>query len=119
MGKKDIFTSVVRVKGSDKFKVVPVKSSDEVDKGLWIEMSKVVSRLYVSIPLISDKIDIILEFNPKYVSSTITKSIAAPFIFFEVSNTFTISLIIKYPLSLKSSKSAFIVFHLTIFPLQE
>ena len=51
MGKKDIFTSVVRVKGSDKFKVVPVKSSDEVDKGLWIEMSKVVSRLYVSIPI--------------------------------------------------------------------
>ena len=49
MGKKDIFTSVVRVKGSDKFKVVPVKSSDEVDKGLWIEMSKVVSRLYVRI----------------------------------------------------------------------
>ena len=40
MGKKDIFTSVVRVKGSD-----------EVDKGLWIEMSKVVSRLYVSIPI--------------------------------------------------------------------
>ena len=51
MGKKDIFTSVVRVKGSDKFKVVPVKSSDEVDNGLWIEMSKVVSRLYVSIPI--------------------------------------------------------------------
>ena len=40
MGKKDIFTSVVRV-----------KSSDEVDKELWIEMSKVVSRLYVSIPI--------------------------------------------------------------------
>ena len=51
MEKKDIFTSVVRVKGSEKFKVVPVKSSDEVDKGLWIEMSKVVSRLYVSIPI--------------------------------------------------------------------
>ena len=52
MGKKDIFTSVVRVKGSDRFKVVPVKSSDEVDKELWIEMSKVVSRLYVSIPIL-------------------------------------------------------------------
>ena len=51
MGKKDIFTSVVRVKGSDRFKVVPVKSSDEVDKELWIEMSKVVSRLYVSVPI--------------------------------------------------------------------
>ena len=51
MGKKDIFTSVVRVKGSDRFKVVPVKSSDAVDKELWIEMSKVVSRLYVSVPI--------------------------------------------------------------------
>ena len=44
MGKKDIFTSVVRVKGSNRFKVIPVKE-------LWIEMSKVVSRLYVSIPI--------------------------------------------------------------------
>ena len=32
MGKKDLFSSVVRVKGSDRCKVVPVKSSDEVDK---------------------------------------------------------------------------------------
>ena len=51
MGKKDIFTSVVRVKGSERFKVIPIKSSDVVDKDLWIEMSKVVSRLYVSIPI--------------------------------------------------------------------
>ena len=51
MGKKDIFTSVVRVKGSDRFKVIPVKSSAEVERELWIEMSKVVSRLYVSIPI--------------------------------------------------------------------
>ena len=51
MGKKDIFTSVVRVKGSNRFKVIPVKSSAEVEKELWIEMSKVVSRLYVSIPI--------------------------------------------------------------------
>lgn len=51
MGKKDVFTSVVRVKGNDKYKVIPVRSSDEVDKQLWIEMSKVVSRLYVSIPI--------------------------------------------------------------------
>ena len=43
MGKKDIFTSVVRVKGSNRFKVIPVKSSAEVEKELWIEMSKVVS----------------------------------------------------------------------------
>lgn len=51
MNKKDIFTSVVRVKGSDRFKVIPIKSSDVVDKELWIEMSKVVSRLYVSVPI--------------------------------------------------------------------
>ena len=51
MGKKDIFTSVVRVKGSDRFKVIPVKSSAEVESELWIEMSKVVIRLYVSIPI--------------------------------------------------------------------
>lgn len=51
MNKKDIFTSVVRVKGSERFKVIPIKSSDVVDKDLWIEMSKVVSRLYVSIPI--------------------------------------------------------------------
>lgn len=51
MDNKDIFTSIVRVKGSDKIKVVPVKSSDSVDRALWIEMSKVVSRLYVSIPI--------------------------------------------------------------------
>lgn len=51
MGNKDVFTSIVRVKGNDRFKVIPVKSSSEVDKCLWIEMSKVVSRLYVSVPI--------------------------------------------------------------------
>lgn len=51
MGSKAIFTTVVRVKGNDKYKVVPVKSSSEVDKELWIELSKVVSRIYVSIPI--------------------------------------------------------------------
>lgn len=48
---KGVFTSIVRVKGNDNYKVVPVKSSAEVDKSLWIEMSKVISRLYVSIPI--------------------------------------------------------------------
>lgn len=51
MGIKSIFTTVVRVKGNDKYKVVPVKSSSEVDRELWIELSKVVSRIYVSIPI--------------------------------------------------------------------
>ena len=48
---KGVFTSIVRIKGNDKYKVVPIKSSAEVDKNLWIEMSKVISRLYVSIPI--------------------------------------------------------------------
>lgn len=51
MKDKAIFTSVVRVKGNDRYKVVPVKSSEEVDKGLWIEISKVLSRIYVSVPI--------------------------------------------------------------------
>lgn len=48
---KDIFTSIVRVKGSYKYKVVPVKSSKEVDRSLWIELSKVLARIYVSTPI--------------------------------------------------------------------
>ena len=51
MSSKEVFTSIVRVKGNDKYKVVPIKSSDAVDKSLWIEMSKVISRLYVSVPI--------------------------------------------------------------------
>ena len=48
---KDIFTSLVRIKGNSKYNVVPVKSSKEVDISLWIELSKVLGRLYVSTPL--------------------------------------------------------------------
>lgn len=48
---KDIFTTIVRAKGNDKYKVVPVKSNLEVDGELWIELSKVLSRIYVSIPI--------------------------------------------------------------------
>lgn len=53
---KDVFTSIVRVKGSDKYKVVPVKSSEEVDKKLWVELSKVLGRIYVNIPINSGDI---------------------------------------------------------------
>lgn len=42
MSKKDVFTSVVRIKGDIKHKVVPVKSSDKVDIALWKEFSKVI-----------------------------------------------------------------------------
>ncbi len=48
---KAIFTSLVRAKGHEKYKVVPVKSSSEVDIVLWTEISKVISRIYVSIPI--------------------------------------------------------------------
>lgn len=48
---KDIFTSLIRVKGSEKYKLVPVKSSGDVEKSKWIELSKVLSRLYVSVPI--------------------------------------------------------------------
>ena len=48
---KDIFTSIVRVKGNEKYKVVPVRTNKEVDKLLWIELSKVLARIYVSTPI--------------------------------------------------------------------
>lgn len=51
MKKKDIFTTIVRVKGDDRYKVVPVKSNLEVERELWIELSKVLSRIYVSTPI--------------------------------------------------------------------
>ena len=51
MDNKEIFTSVVRVKGSERYKVIPVKSSAEVEKSKWIQLSKVISRLYVSVPI--------------------------------------------------------------------
>lgn len=49
--KKGIFTSLVRAKGNDKYRVVPVRSSSEVEISLWIEISKVISRIYVSVPI--------------------------------------------------------------------
>ena len=47
MNKSDILTTVVRVKGSDFRKVVPVKSSKPINKELWVECSKCLSRIYV------------------------------------------------------------------------
>ena len=51
MKEEDIFTSVVRVKGSVKYNVVPVKSSKPINKKIWLDMSKVLSRIYVSLPI--------------------------------------------------------------------
>lgn len=51
MGNKDIFTSLVRIKGNQNYKVVSVKSNKHVEKYLWREFSKVLSRIYVSTPI--------------------------------------------------------------------
>ncbi|WP_294349383.1 DUF1667 domain-containing protein [uncultured Clostridium sp.] len=48
---KEVFTSLVRIKGDTKNKVVPVKSSEEVDRSLFLEFSKVIGRIYVSTPI--------------------------------------------------------------------
>lgn len=48
---KDIFTSLIRIKEDDKHKVVSVKTSKAIDRELFIEFSKVISRLYVSTPI--------------------------------------------------------------------
>jgi len=51
MNDKDIFTSLVRVKGHPNKKVVSVKSTETIEKELWIEFSKVLSRIYISTPI--------------------------------------------------------------------
>jgi CxxC motif-containing protein len=48
---KDILTSIVRVKGSLMYDVMPVKSSKPIDKSLWIECSKALSRIHVGPPM--------------------------------------------------------------------
>ena len=48
---KDIFTSLVRIKSDQNYKVVSVKSNRPIEKDLWREFSKVLSRIYVSIPI--------------------------------------------------------------------
>ncbi|NWK12076.1 DUF1667 domain-containing protein [Clostridium cadaveris] len=44
---KGILTTLVRIKGDNKHKVLPVKSTKPIDKSLWIECSKALSRIYV------------------------------------------------------------------------
>lgn len=48
--KRGIFTTLVRIKGSC-YNVVPVKSSNPLDKELWVECSKALSRIYVGAPI--------------------------------------------------------------------
>ena len=42
---------MVRVKGDKNHRVVSVKSDREVDRSLFVEYSKVLSRIYVSSPI--------------------------------------------------------------------
>ena len=51
MSDKDIFTSLVRVKWNPNYKVVSVKSTKPIEKKLWKELSKVLSRIYISTPV--------------------------------------------------------------------
>ncbi|MBU3192149.1 DUF1667 domain-containing protein [Clostridium bowmanii] len=46
-----ILTTLVRIKGSNLYNVVPVKSSKSINKNLWIECSKALSRIHVGPPL--------------------------------------------------------------------
>ena len=48
---EDIFTSLVRVKGHPRHKVISVKSNQKVDRKLFVEFSKVLGRIYVSTPI--------------------------------------------------------------------
>ncbi|WP_446898179.1 DUF1667 domain-containing protein [Clostridium sp. LBM24168] len=48
--KSDIFTSIVRIKGAN-CNVVPVKSTEPINKNLWIECSKALSRIHVGAPI--------------------------------------------------------------------
>ncbi|MGG7179181.1 DUF1667 domain-containing protein [Clostridium paraputrificum] len=48
---KEIFTSLVRIKGDNRHKVVSVKSNKEIDRDLFREFSKVLGRIYVSSPI--------------------------------------------------------------------
>ncbi|QGU93760.1 DUF1667 domain-containing protein [Clostridium bovifaecis] len=52
---KKVFTSLVRIKGS-KSTVVPVKSSEPIDKSLLLECSKALSRIHVGAPIKSGDI---------------------------------------------------------------
>ena len=51
MNNKDIFTSLVRLKSDPNYKVISVKSNRPIEKYLWREFSKVLSRIYVSTPI--------------------------------------------------------------------
>jgi len=48
---EEILTTLVRIKGSDLCNVVPVKSTKPLNKRIWIECSKALSRIHVGPPV--------------------------------------------------------------------
>lgn len=48
---KATLTTLVRIKGSEDYNVVPVKSTEPIDLDMHIECSKALSRLYVGVPI--------------------------------------------------------------------
>lgn len=48
---KRYFTSLVRCKGPEGIEVVPVKSTTEIDTELFLDVSKVLSKIYVGRPV--------------------------------------------------------------------
>lgn len=48
---KKYFTSLVRCKDSEKIEVIPVKSTEPVNVELFIQISRVLSRIYVGKPI--------------------------------------------------------------------
>lgn len=48
--RRGIFTTLVRIKGAH-CNVAPVKSTSSLEKDLWIECSKALSRIYIGAPV--------------------------------------------------------------------
>ena len=46
-----VLTTLVRIKGSELCNVVPVKSSKPINKRIWVECSKALSRIHVGPPI--------------------------------------------------------------------
>lgn len=47
----DVLTTLVRIKGSDLCNVVSVKTSRPINKKIWVECSKALSRIHVGPPI--------------------------------------------------------------------
>ncbi|MBP1919604.1 CxxC motif-containing protein [Youngiibacter multivorans] len=48
---KEYYTSVIRLKGDPNVRMVPVKSTEPMETTLFIECSKVLSRVYAGTPV--------------------------------------------------------------------